>query len=187
MFAVSAIHTNRGAAAVIARRQRERKEQERLAQLEANKRREAAAHEAQQREVERIERDKEKRESLNRLAEIISKYREVPLGENPRLTVKEIVVLSLEGTPYTYDDIIGHRRMREMTDYRHYAILCAWALRPDQSLPQLGKYMGGRDHTTILHAKDRFGFSSRQEAAAFINTHGREATIARIRRRNQAA
>ncbi len=180
MFAVSAIHTNRSTAALIASRQKERKEQERLAMIEQRARREAAEREAQRIEAERLEREQQQREALDKMAEIVSKYRIVPLDGIPRLTVKEIVNIAIKGTPYSYEDIIGHRQIREMANYRHYAILCAWALRPDQSLPQLGKAIGGRDHTTILHAKDRFGFANRQEAAAFIQRCGREAIMARL-------
>lgn len=169
MFAVSAIRTNQGTARIIAQRNAERKMQERL-MIEAQA---SAKAEAERKAAEQLE-------ALAKSVAIISSFRAVDIILGERAPVKDIVSHAVAGTKYTAQDILGHRRMRAMTDLRHYAILCAWALRPDQSLPQLGKLLGGRDHTTILHAKNRFGFESREEAARFIKKNGRDATLARL-------
>jgi len=149
---------------------------------EANPRYQAAVAEQRRREQARLEEKKRLKQvaAAKKSAEIIAKYREIVVGEPVRLSVRDIIALAVDGTKYTYDDIVGHRRMRAMTNLRHYAIVYAWALRPEMSLPGLGRQIGNRDHTTILHSVKRFGFQSREEAAAFISLHGREATIARL-------
>lgn len=43
------------------------------------------------------------------------------------------------------------RRTADLVEARQDAMFIAWALT-SQSLPELGKRFGGRDHTTILHA-----------------------------------
>ncbi|URQ76182.1 MAG: hypothetical protein NBV76_05325 [Candidatus Ochrobactrum gambitense] len=134
----------------------------------------------------RLDAERQERENLKqaatakRTAETLAKYREIVVGKTVQISVRDIITVAVEGTSFTYDDVVCHRRTRTMTNVRHYAILCAWAFRTDLSLPQLGKFIGGRDHTTILHATGRFGFESRQEAAVFIKEHGRQATIARL-------
>ncbi|MGI8839731.1 MAG: helix-turn-helix domain-containing protein [Caulobacteraceae bacterium] len=47
-------------------------------------------------------------------------------------------------------DLIVHARSRELTAARQRAWWACRELRPDQSLPQLGRFFH-RDHTTILH------------------------------------
>jgi len=169
MFAVSATRTNQGAAKIIAQRNAELKAQERL-KLEDQV---SASSEAERKASEQLA-------SIRRAAEIVSKFRVIAIGETERQPIRQIVMDAIEGSKFGYDDIIGHRRMREMTDTRHYIILCVWAMRPDLSTTQLGKHLGGRDHSTIIHAKGRFGFESREEAARFIKQHGRDATLARL-------
>src|SRR5690606_2594705 len=99
-----------------------------------------------------------------------------------KLSVKDIAQAAIIDSEISYDDLLGPRRTRHLVDYRHYATLCVWALRPDMSLPNIGKHLGGRDHTTVLHAIRRFGFESRSEAACFIKQHGRDATMVRLRK-----
>ena len=55
------------------------------------------------------------------------------------------------------DDIIGPQRFRDIAHARQEV---AWQVRqahdafgnPRFSLPQIGTWLGGRDHTTIIHA-----------------------------------
>ncbi|WPM81150.1 helix-turn-helix domain-containing protein [Brucella pseudintermedia] len=177
-------NTERGAAAIIARRRKEELERQRLARIAEMERREAARIEAMRREMERREREQQQQEdAIRRTDEILQKYREIMVGRKIRPMVRDIVSMAVEGTGFTHDDVVGQRRTREMMHIRHYAILCAWAFRTDMSLPALGRQFGGRDHTSILHAVRRFGFESRQDAVEFIKQHGRDATIARIPKR----
>ncbi|WP_420961096.1 helix-turn-helix domain-containing protein [Brucella sp. IR073] len=181
MFAVSAIHTNRAAAAVIAKRKAEEKRAkiEREAKIARMKQ-----HIAESERVKEAREEEAKQKAEERYRQIIAAFHEVELGRPAkRLPIRTILSAAIQGTPFTYEDIIGSRRAHTLVDARHYAILCVWALRPDLSLPQIAERVGGRDHTTILHAKNRFGFESRSQAAAFIRAHGREATMARLRKR----
>lgn len=169
MFAVSAIRTNQGTARIIAQRNAERIQRERIAR-EAEAKAKAEAERSQA----------EKMEAAAKSIAVISSFRVVDIILSDRASVKEIISYAVKDTRYTVQDILGHRRMYEIIPIRHYAILCAWAFRPDLSTTLIGKHMGGRDHSTIIHAKSRFGFDSRDEAARFIKQHGRDATLARL-------
>ncbi|TFF20516.1 hypothetical protein E3C22_16535 [Jiella endophytica] len=51
----------------------------------------------------------------------------------------------------TFADLVSDRRHRELIGPRHEAMYLAKTLTP-ASLPAIGRRLGGRDHTTVLHA-----------------------------------
>jgi len=50
-----------------------------------------------------------------------------------------------------FDDLISHRRDLPIVQARQVAMLLSKLLRND-SMPEIGRRFGGRDHTTVLHA-----------------------------------
>jgi chromosomal replication initiation ATPase DnaA len=57
----------------------------------------------------------------------------------------------------TAELIKGPRRDRELVKARFAAVALMLELCPELSLPQIGKLLGDRDHTTIIHARRRAG------------------------------
>lgn len=55
-----------------------------------------------------------------------------------------------EQTGFTKHEIIGPQRNVDLVAARHYLM---WRLRRETtwSLPEIGRFLGGRDHTTVLH------------------------------------
>ena len=53
------------------------------------------------------------------------------------------------------EDLISERRHQKIVQPRQEAMyrLCT---ETDWSLPRIGRYLGGRDHTTVLHGKRKF-------------------------------
>lgn len=49
------------------------------------------------------------------------------------------------------DDVIGKRRHRHITQPRHIVCYIAKFYIPSLSLENIGKYLGGRDHSTVIH------------------------------------
>lgn len=45
----------------------------------------------------------------------------------------------------------GHRRNVRIVLARQFVMYWTSRLRPDLSLPAIGRILGGRDHTTIMH------------------------------------
>ena len=51
-------------------------------------------------------------------------------------------------------EVTGDRRSRPVVEARHLAMYLARELT-DASLPKIGERIGGRDHTTVLHAVEK--------------------------------
>lgn len=70
-----------------------------------------------------------------------------------RKSMAEIAKRVLERYPdFTLDEIKGPRRSDYLIKARFAVIDAIKRERPDLSYPQIGKFLGGRDHTTILSA-----------------------------------
>jgi hypothetical protein len=65
-------------------------------------------------------------------------------------------IMSVVANEYgiTRDEMIAHRRAQCVTEPRHICMFLAKEMT-NKSLPQIGKQMGGRDHTTILYGIDK--------------------------------
>jgi chromosomal replication initiation ATPase DnaA len=78
----------------------------------------------------------------------LSRVREGSLPE-----VDFILQIVWEVTGITHAELRSPRRARSLSWPRHLACWLISKLRPDLSLPQIGRLLGGRDHTTIMHGR----------------------------------
>lgn len=67
------------------------------------------------------------------------------------LTCERIIRLVCQAFDITKVDLLSDRRTRELVHPRQIACYLAKRLT-SRSLPEIGRKMGGRDHTTVLHA-----------------------------------
>jgi len=68
-------------------------------------------------------------------------------------TARQLARECAERHGFTYQDIIGGGRKKELVLARHEAMAAVYrALSPTWSLPKIGMFFGGRDHTTVIHA-----------------------------------
>lgn len=74
----------------------------------------------------------------------------------PRLTVARIKYAAASATHVRPSDIDAHDRHQSVALGRHVAMwLCRELL--GLSYPEIGRYFGGRDHTTVMAAVKRIG------------------------------
>ena len=70
--------------------------------------------------------------------------------------IGEVLVLVSDVTGCSVPDLVGPRRTRALAWPRFLAVHILIKVRPDLSLPAIGKALGGRDHTSVMHARDKF-------------------------------
>lgn len=73
----------------------------------------------------------------------------------PRLTVKRIVQIAAAHADLSVEELVGEGKTKNLIVPRHRAFLVVRTLRPDMSLPEIGRRMGGKDHTTVLNGLRR--------------------------------
>ncbi|MEL6746293.1 MAG: helix-turn-helix domain-containing protein, partial [Pseudomonadota bacterium] len=72
-------------------------------------------------------------------------------AEPKRIRIEEIIKLVSKHYGVTRTDILSQRRHRSIVKPRQIAMYLAKNLT-SRSLPEIGRRIGGRDHTTVLHA-----------------------------------
>lgn len=68
-----------------------------------------------------------------------------------RILASEVIHQVSLAYSLTARDMHGDRRSRDVTRPRQLAMYLVRRLCPHMSYPQIGRMLGGRDHTTILH------------------------------------
>jgi hypothetical protein len=88
------------------------------------------------------------------VANLIAKYLyvETPQGPIGMAETKQLVSAIAKRHGVTFQDIMGPCRRAKIVAARFEAIVAVAQVRYAWSLPQLGRFFGDRDHTTILHA-----------------------------------
>jgi hypothetical protein len=85
-----------------------------------------------------------------------------------RKTASQCLVEVANQTGYTIADLIGQSRTRPLAHARQFAYYSIYTQCRHLSLPAVGRFMGGRDHTTIYHGLvkhcERIGVSYRDIA-----------------------
>lgn len=71
------------------------------------------------------------------------------------LSVRSVVQAVCAVTGISASEIVGVRRSVDIVRPRHLAMYLTGIYCPHMSLPQVGRAFGGRDHTTVLHARKK--------------------------------
>jgi chromosomal replication initiator protein len=80
-----------------------------------------------------------------------------PQGEAaPEVTIPRIQEAVSQRFGVTLDELVSPRRSQSVAYPRQVAMYLSRELT-DASLPMIGREFGGRDHTTVIHAKDKIG------------------------------
>lgn len=71
-----------------------------------------------------------------------------------RVLIRSVIETAARLEGMTVDEIMARDQSRAVARPRQRAMYVARRLRPEVSLPRLGRIFGGRDHTTVRHAID---------------------------------
>lgn len=88
---------------------------------------------------------------LARLIARVKRPISLPISTPRPMTYAKIERRIAKATGVTLTDIRGHRRNARIMTIRHAVAYWA-ARRTELSYPSIGRLMGGRDHTAIMHA-----------------------------------
>ncbi len=80
--------------------------------------------------------------------------KDIPETPSTRVTIDAVLSAVAETTGVSVTEIIGDKRSRAIVESRHLVMYLSRDLT-DASLPKIGERIGGRDHTTVLHAVDK--------------------------------
>ncbi len=90
-----------------------------------------------------------------------------PQGEAaPEVTIPRIQELVSQRFGVTLDELVSPRRSQAVAYPRQVAMYLSRELT-DASLPMIGKEFGGRDHTTVIHAKDKITRLIREDRSVY--------------------
>jgi chromosomal replication initiation ATPase DnaA len=129
---------------------------------ENNRRREEERRAAAAKAIEesRLEQERKLAErrveaAAKNLAEAEAKYEALVVRRRHRHTFREIELRACRLFNAKPSEIHSRRRHSEIVFVRQFVMYWARRLTP-LSLPQIGRLLGGRDHTTVLHGCERY-------------------------------
>jgi len=90
-----------------------------------------------------------------------------PQGEAaPEVTIARIQEAVSQRFGVTHEELVSPRRSQAVAYPRQVAMYLSRELT-DASLPMIGKEFGGRDHTTVIHAKDKITKLIREDRSVY--------------------
>jgi chromosomal replication initiator protein len=90
-----------------------------------------------------------------------------PQGEAaPEVTIARIQEAVIQRFGVTIDELVSPRRSQAVAYPRQVAMYLSRELT-DASLPMIGREFGGRDHTTVIHAKDKITKLIREDRSVY--------------------
>ena len=92
--------------------------------------------------------------------------KDLPATASKRITTDMIISAVAEFTGVSSTEIVGDKRTRPVVHARHLVMYLARELT-DSSLPKIGERMGGRDHTTVLHAVEKITKLMHEDRATY--------------------
>jgi chromosomal replication initiator protein len=95
----------------------------------------------------------------------------LPGSESKTLSPEEIIGATALAFGFTVDEVEGPSRRQPLVLCRQVAMYLCRDLT-DLSLPKIGSYFGGRDHTTVIHSIDKVKRILRSDRAVFDKVTG---------------
>lgn len=76
-------------------------------------------------------------------------------GPNNEITIQKISEITCDFFGIKQADICGKKKTKELVEPRQVAMYLVTTVLPEIPLATIGQFFGGRDHTTVIHARDK--------------------------------
>lgn len=104
------------------------------------------------------------------------------------VTIQQVIAIAAGQASVQPADITGPRRKARLVRIRHRAMVVVKMLRPELSLSMIGRWFGGRDHSTVIHALRKGALRVAEEPQEFAAAEAlwRAALIAHLHNQLEA-
>src|SRR5262245_6052007 len=89
-----------------------------------------------------------------------------PQGEPAEVSIERIQETVVERFGLSLDELCGDKRSQNIVYPRQVAMYLSRELT-DSSLPKIGRHLGGRDHTTVIHATSKIARLIREDRSVY--------------------
>ena len=86
---------------------------------------------------------------------VMEALRDSSNNQSTDINIAKIVEVTCEYFNIKQADICGKKKTKEFVEPRQMAMYLVTTILPEVPLATIGQYFGGRDHTTVIHARDK--------------------------------
>ena len=86
---------------------------------------------------------------------VMEALRDSANNQSNEISIATIVDVTCEYFGIKRADICGKKKTKELVEPRQLAMYIVTCILPDVPLATIGQFFGGRDHTTVIHARDK--------------------------------
>ncbi len=93
--------------------------------------------------------------SADSIALVMEALRDSSNNQTNEVSISKIVDVTCDYFGIKKADICGKKKTKELVEPRQLAMYIVTYILPDVPLATIGQFFGGRDHTTVIHARDK--------------------------------
>ena len=76
-------------------------------------------------------------------------------NQTNEITISKIAEVTCGYFNIKQSDLCGKKKTKELVEPRQMAMYLVTSILPEVPLASIGQFFGGRDHTTVIHARDK--------------------------------
>ena len=93
--------------------------------------------------------------SANSVEFVKEALRDSSNNQESDVTIQKIVDVTCDYFGVKTQDVCGKKKTKELVEPRQLAMYLITVILPEIPLASIGQFFGGRDHTTVIHARDK--------------------------------
>ena len=95
---------------------------------------------------------------------VMEALRESSGSQSTDITMQKIVEVTCEYFHVKFQDVCGKKKTKELVEPRQMAMYLITVMLPEIPLATIGQFFSGRDHTTVIHARDKMQQKTAEDA-----------------------